>query len=168
MNLFRALIYTIIGVCLGVFNVAVVAALPFPFFLFPIIPIFLTLAIVFRVRPTVFWCIVLAVFISDAYRASGFGVGLISLALTTWLALRFSEGLVTHRSVAGCALIGAVVGLVWALTTALFARVFDISLVGIIILVQTSATAVVVAGAYLSMPIWWKSHSPVVVRSRFI
>src|SRR3990167_6607015 len=112
----RILILLIIAVVVGILNAGIIGALPFPYSEFPLFPLIIALALVLRARPTIFWSILIALAVTDLYRGAGFGIGILCLIFLTMLGHRVSSEMVTHRSLLGCIVIGALVGALWSVS----------------------------------------------------
>ena len=178
MNFFRALFIFISGLCVGVFCVGIVASLPFPYSEFPVFPILIALALVLRVRPTVFWFLLSAIALTDLYRGAGFGVGILSFVMLVMVGVRVSSDLFSHRSLIGCLVIATVTWVSWVLFIAGFTAIAHItrgvpiglswSSIALSACIQAGVTLVVVGLLYAFLPRWWRDRSPILVTGRGI
>lgn len=176
MGLLRALFNFLLGALLAIINISVISVLPFPFSQFPIFPIFISLALINRTRPTFFWLLFTAVALSDLYRTGMFGVGIITFVLIIAVGVRVSSDVVTHRSLIGCLVISAIIGFMWAAgTSALILFVGwwrqGSGMTGVLRLItgafmQAGICAVVCGVVYLLMPRWLRNRSPIIIGSR--
>ena len=121
MNLLRSLLIFLLGIISGLVYVGVVSSFSYPYSEFPIIPILVSLALVLRVRPSAFWFLFSVVFILDLYRGAGFGVGILSFVALIVVGNRVSSDVFSHRSLIGCLVISAAMGLFWVLFNAILA-----------------------------------------------
>ncbi len=162
MWIFRAILILLAGLLLGVLTVGVVAALPYPFSLFPLLPVCVALALVLRLPLSTFWIFLVAVGITDVYRGAGFGVGILAYVCVVYIMSRVATEVVTHRSYTGCAVIAAGVGLLWAALHVLFSGFGNIEWAELprILLIQGLGTALVTTTLYILIPRWWTSRSP--------
>lgn len=176
MNFFRIIFMTCGAALLGVLQVGVVSALPFPYSEFPLLAILLACAFVVRSRATVFWYGALVAGISDLYSGVGFGASIVSLIVLTLVGHRVSSEMITHRSVFGSAVIGALTGFVWSVTRLAAITFFEwwksidatigVSHIIMTVALQTTLTALVCVALFMLLPRWWLARAPTTVNSR--
>lgn len=163
---------------LGIFNIGFIAALPYPYSEFPLFPIVLALAFVFRVRPSIFWYLFFAVAVTDLYSGSLIGVSVITLVLLVLIGYRISNEIITHRSVVGCFVISGMTGILWSvcsqLLSATASRFFsgsfgvDWSTFFIVVLLQGVLAAIVTSTLYFVIPWFVRARSPFVITERYL
>lgn len=178
MIFFRALIIVLGGILLGIFNIGFISALPYPYSEFPLFPIVLALAFVFRVRPSIFWYLFSAVALTDLYSGSTFGIGVLTLAILVILGYRVSNEIITHRSVVGCFVISGMTGIVWsciaqllsAFGNRIYSGVFGIDwkTFFIVVLIQGIGSAIVASCIYVLIPAFLHARSPQVINIRHL
>jgi hypothetical protein len=176
MNLLRSLLIFLLGIISGLVYVGAVSSFSYPYSEFPIIPILVSLALVLRVRPSAFWFLFSVVFILDLYRGAGFGVGILSFVALIIVGNRVSSDVFSHRSLIGCLVISAAMGLFWVLFNAIFGQLaiwfyggsFQIGFSSLLasIAIQSGAAAVIVGALYSLAPRWLRDHSPMIINGR--
>lgn len=176
MNFLSAILNFLVGILIGIVQVGFFSALPFPYSEFPLIPILVSLALVLRVRPTIYWVYLTAIVITDLYRAAGFGVGILSFVVLIFVMNKITSSLFSHRSLIGCLVISAMTGAVW--TANLFAlghaafwlsgKPSQASALNLFASmgIQSAATLVIVGLLFALIPQWWRSHSPMMISGR--
>lgn len=176
MNFLTAILNFLVGILIGVVYVGVISSLPFPYSEFPLIPILVALALVLRVRPTMYWVFLTAIVIMDLYRGAGFGVGIVSFVVLIFVMNRITSSIFSHRSLVGCLVISAITGAVWV--AALFVcgqamywisdKPSQMSLSNLFVSMglQSATTLVIVGLLFVVIPQWWRSHSPMMISGR--
>lgn len=176
MLLLRVAWWLIISALIAVAQIGVIAQLPFPFSDIFLPAIALASAIIFRFRPRFLLVLAVMTICLDWYSAAIFGVFTIALLITVVVALHVSTDFITHRSLMGSAVIGALCGGVFAVTVQLIAAVaawfhggallFFSWPVWRTIVMQLVWTAGICAVLFQVVPRWWRDRSPVVVSGR--
>lgn len=178
MILLRALALLLGGLVLGIINIGFISALPYPYSEFPLFPIVLTIAFVFRVKPSVFWLLFVAIGLTDLYSASSLGVGAITLILLVAVGYRISNEIITHRSVVGCFVIGGMTGVLWSISAQLLATSFlwlrdgvfsiDWSTFGLVVLIYGGMSAIISSLIYVIIPYFVHARSPISLHGRYL
>lgn len=178
MKLLHALLIFIGGLLLGAFCIGIVSSLPFPYSEFPVIPILISLALVLRVRPTMFWFLLSAIALTDLYRGAGFGVGILSFVVLIMIGVRVANDLFSHRSLVGCLVIATLTGVLWVVCVSGFTALthwihgtssgLSGASVALSAAIQGGTTAIAVGLLYTILPRWWRDRSPVLVNTRGI
>ncbi len=178
MGFFRIPIHFFLGVFIGILQIACIGVLPFPFSQFPLFPILIALALVNRSRATFFWVLFVAIFISDLYSATFFGVGIFSFVFIVVFGVRLSSDVVTHRSLVGCLVISFFVGAAWAIATTVlpmtlewwrFKTGFNATPLFIFgIFVRAFVCAIFSGMLYVLTPRWFINRSPVIIGTRHL
>ncbi|MCX6781287.1 MAG: hypothetical protein NT003_04225 [Candidatus Magasanikbacteria bacterium] len=161
------------GLFFGVVAVGFIVALPFPYSEFPLIPIMIACALIFRMRPSMFWFLITLIGVTDLYRSSGFGVGIVSFVFLIIFATQISNEIITHRSLVGCTVISLFIGACWVTSMGIVSFIYNwftnqpiiisVSSVALSALIQSIATAVVCGIIYTLVPRWWHNRSPITV-----
>lgn len=173
MKLLHALLIFLFGLLLGVVCIGIVSSLPFPYSEFPLIPILISLALVLRVRPMVYWLLLTGIAVLDLYRSAGFGVGILSFVVLIFIGFKLTNELFSHRSFIGCLVIAAATGALWVVLISLMSQVSfwihglpsEISLSSVMFsaVIQGSVSLVVVGILHAVLPRWWRDRTPLSV-----
>lgn len=165
----------LIGFVLAALQVGVIAGLPIPFSEISLVASALSLGIAFRFAPRYVWLLTMSTILMDWYSASFFGVHTIALVITIVVVLRISTDFITHRSLIGAVVIGALCGAVFSVAAQLLGSIVlwfqgqEMLLswpVWRSVLLQTMWTAAISAFMFQLLPRWWRDRSPVVVSGR--
>ena len=114
--------------------------------------------------------------IRDRYRGAGFGVGILSFVALVLVGNRVASDVFSHRSLVGCFVISAAMGLFWVLFNAAFGQVaiwihggsYQIGFSSLLasIAIQGGAAATIVGALYSLAPRWLRDHSPMIISGR--
>ncbi len=172
MSLLRALLIFLGGLLLGVLSIGIFSSLAFPYSEFPLIPILISLALVLRVRPTVFWFLLTTIVMLDLYRTAGFGIGILSFVILIFIGFKITNDIFSHRSLIGCLVISSMTGSLWVILISLLTKISylihgmpsDISLMSVLLsaAIQGGTTSVIVGILYAFLPRWWRDRSAMI------